>query len=53
MIINQQKAAKVAKMERDAAARRQIFEMRRIEKEAKEYGAMRASLNERYGLPEM
>ena len=53
MIIKQQRAAKAAKIERDAAAQRQVYEMRRIEKEAKEYGAMRASLNESSGLPEM
>jgi hypothetical protein len=53
MIIKQQRAAKAAKIERDAAAQRQVYEMRRIEKEAKKYGAMRASLNESYGLPEM
>ncbi|KFY03752.1 hypothetical protein O988_01263 [Pseudogymnoascus sp. VKM F-3808] len=53
MIINPQRAAKAARIERDAAARNQLYEKRRIEREAKEYGAMRASLNERYGFTEI
>lgn len=53
MIMNQKKAEEAAKVERDAAVRRQVYEMRIFEKEAKEYGAMRASMEETYGSPEM